>query len=137
VRDIIARRASAGEPITVDFAIVNIGGTATTIIEAACQIERMHDADLRRPPDSAGRHDIPVVPLEAGEEKRFVIQSTNVCWDYETLRLTEIGPAISFVGRIIHEDGLGYRRRTAFRRKFAGFNLRFCAINDDEQEYSD
>jgi hypothetical protein len=129
--------------------LVNLGGTAATIVESWIFAEFVEENTRLRPLVPDGHYDLGQITLLGGESKnlRYPLRagiSFAIKWP-ATRRIGIDGqPPIFgqryFVGVLTYTDDLKIRRRSIFRRRWDDDSLTFVRLTPDQErdhEYAD
>jgi hypothetical protein len=136
LRDVHAKNCKMGEPIEVTYTISNTGSSAAHIVESVLSVDVQHWNSPRRVPIPAGKNEIGVVALNAGEAATFTYKVPERTWNKNLVKDSEV-IALIFCGRIDYVDAGGVVRETSFCRAFDSSRERFYPMRDPELEYAD
>jgi hypothetical protein len=128
-----------GEPIQIEWAVVNVGNTPAKIIEGNATHLVGGQSFNARTPYSSERNNMTGIALIPGGAYTFVLQADGV--DVQNPAQLDIisrgGMVIYFFGFIMYQDDIGNVRRTAFCRRYDPIVGRFRLVDDPDYEYTD
>jgi len=136
LRDVHSKNCQLGEPIEVTYTICNTGSSTAQVVESVLSVDIQQWSSPRRVPIPAGRNDIGVLTLNAGEAATFTYKVPERTWNKNLVKDSEV-IALIFCGRIDYVDASGVVRETSFCRAFDGTRERFFPLRDPELEYAD
>jgi len=136
LRDVHSKNCQLGEPIEVTYTICNTGSSTAQVVESVLSVDIQQWSSPRRVPIPAGRNDIGVLTLNAGEAATFTYKVPERTWNKNLVKDSEV-IALIFCGRIDYVDASGVVRETSFCRAFDGSRERFFPMRDPELEYAD
>ncbi len=122
-----------GGEISVHYTLVNIGGTLATIKEHAitlCVQSAKNGAKAIQENLS-----LPCPELKAGQSEVFL--SPRIIIEFGDAFDIKAGGALKIRGTVKYEDVARTTRRTGFLRTYDDKLGRFCASDDEEEEYED
>jgi hypothetical protein len=139
VRQFQVDSITVGNPINVQFAMVNIGSTEAFPELLACGIGLWNvQSQFFEPPGiNTDQTKIAVPPIAGGQRESWHMVSQFAVTP-EQLELIQSGSLIvQILGEITYRDRLNRQRRTGFRRAHDRFTNKFGPSPDPEDEYQD
>jgi len=128
-----------GNPITIHFAMVNIGSTEARPRLLGCQIAlwNVQGNYFEAPGINATQDEINVPPIAGGQRVSWRMVSTFPVTPQQIGLIQSGSLLIQILGEITYKDGLNRQRRTGFRRSYDRLTDKFIPSPNSEEEYQD
>lgn len=128
---------SIGQPITIRFAIVNIGNTDGIPRLIACEIGLWNADHFELPGIDAFQKQVTLPPIKGGQRVALVQPSNFMVTKEQYNYIIADEFIVSILGEITYADSLGTPHRTGFRRILDRKSDKFIASTDKDEEYCD
>jgi hypothetical protein len=128
-----------GNPITIHFAMVNIGSTEARPQLLGCQITLWNAQRnyFEAPGINTTQGEINVPPIAGGQRVSWRMVSPFSVTQQQIGLIQSGSLLIQILGEITYKDGLSRQRRTGFRRSYHRLTDKFIPSSDPEEEYQD